>query len=411
MIGLIRFERMEMFLQKKSLKRKSSLALDPVPKLSLWRKANFILLSRLFICTIVHLVFERDFSFFFFFSSLFCPFLFLLFVLFLTFDFFFLPKCRTIPKKLVKDLGYQTPKSCTPLWMALEWGKILHCHGVLFYFFGYSSSCFRFHFYSFVIFSLRNLFFDWYFCPKTKSDFWWTIQRGWSGFFNPTSFTWFGISSRKQPCSLSITGFLFTFFFFLFQYFEFFFQNLPFQPSQILLTKKGEVKLSDYGSQRIRPTRGGPIFPPYWESPEVYFILFFPFISFLVLLTWKKKLLKQLKLQERDEKLSDVWSLGITAIELAQVFFFFFFTLQPPFKNKTSSILQNFYIFFLKRVFWKWYFSNIIGSPSPCRRSSNASSLSDWKRPSSHTWRLFFFCLRKGWKRTISLVFQHPQNN
>lgn len=112
--------------------------------------------------------------------------------------------------------------------------------------------------------------------------------------------------------------------------------HLVIKGANILLTEAGDVKLADFGvSAQITATinkRKSFIGTPYWMAPEVfnnYIAHCFPFlisICYIVIYTHMHTLLPlQVAAVERKgdyNQLCDIWPIGITSIELAE--------LQPP---------------------------------------------------------------------------------
>ncbi|XP_073096146.1 serine/threonine-protein kinase TAO3-like [Manis javanica] len=95
--------------------------------------------------------------------------------------------------------------------------------------------------------------------------------------------------------------------------------------SNILLTERGQVKLADFGLASMASRASSFVGTPYWMAPEV--------------------ILAKDKQQKYDAKV-DVWSLGITCIELAEM--------KPPLWNNSSVSV----------------FSHIIRNESPTLQST-----------------------------------------
>lgn len=100
----------------------------------------------------------------------------------------------------------------------------------------------------------------------------------------------------------------------------------------ILLTENGTVKLADFGSASIKCPANSFVGTPYWMAPEVILAM---------------------DEGQYDGKV-DVWSLGITCIELGKVRFVYFFFLTPLASTRYQYIFI--YIYLNVAMTWTWVF-------------------------------------------------------
>ncbi|XP_073097788.1 serine/threonine-protein kinase TAO1-like [Manis javanica] len=107
--------------------------------------------------------------------------------------------------------------------------------------------------------------------------------------------------------------------------------------SNILLTERGQVKLADFGLASMASRASSFVGTPYWMAPEV--------------------ILAKDKQQKYDAKV-DVWSLGITCIELAEM--------KPPLWNNSSVSVFSHIIRnespTLQSTKWSYYFRHFVDS-------------------------------------------------
>ncbi|XP_073097787.1 LOW QUALITY PROTEIN: serine/threonine-protein kinase TAO1-like [Manis javanica] len=107
--------------------------------------------------------------------------------------------------------------------------------------------------------------------------------------------------------------------------------------SNILLTERGQVKLADFGLASMASRASSFVGTPYWMAPEV--------------------ILAKDKQQQYDAKV-DVWSLGITCIELAEM--------KPPLWNNSSVSVFSHIIRnespTLQSTKWSYYFRHFVDS-------------------------------------------------